>query len=49
MEIRIEGTMGKSIETVAESGVISDPAFCLGPSIDKTNSGGFSAYVKIIF
>ena len=41
--------MGKSIESVAESGVKSDPAFCLGPSIDKTNSGGFSAYVKIIF
>ena len=38
MESKTNGTMWKSIKTVSETGVKSDPAFCLGPTIKKTNS-----------
>ena len=39
MESKTEGATWKSIKTILETGVKSDPAFCLGPSIEKTNSG----------
>ena len=39
MGSKTEGTMWERIKTVVETGVKSDPAFCLGPSIEKTNSG----------
>ena len=29
----------RALKTVPETGVKSDPAFCLGPTIKKTNSG----------
>ena len=38
MERKTEGSTGKSIKTILETGVKSDVAFCLGPSIEKTNS-----------
>ena len=41
MESETEGTMWKSKKTVSETGVKSDPAFCLGPIIEKTNSALF--------
>ena len=40
MESKTEGTtMWEGIKTVWETGVKSEPAFCLGPFIEKTNSG----------
>ena len=39
MESKTKGTMWKSIENVSEAAVKSDPAFCLGSGIEKTNSG----------
>ena len=31
------GTMRKSIKPVSETGVKSDPAFCMGPTNENTN------------
>ena len=39
MNSKTKGTMWKSIKTMLETGDKSDPAFCLGSSIEKTNSG----------
>ena len=30
----------RALKTVSETGVKSDPAFCLGPTIEKINSEG---------
>ena len=38
MESKTKGAMWKSLKTVSESGVKSDPAFCFGTTIEKTNS-----------
>ena len=38
MESKTEGTTWKSIKTVSETCVKGDPAFCLGSTIEKTNS-----------
>ena len=42
MEIKTKGTTRKGLKSVSETGVTSDPAFCLGPTIKKTNSGGIA-------
>ena len=39
VESETEGTTRMSIKTILETGVKSDPAFCLGPSIEKRNCG----------
>ena len=38
MESKTKGAMWKSLKTVSESGVKSDPTFCLGPTVEITNS-----------
>ena len=37
----------RALKTVSETGVKSDPAFCLGPTIEKTNSVAI-AFFKIV-
>ena len=38
---KTQATMRKDIKTVSETGVESDPAFCLGPPIEKTKVAHF--------
>ena len=38
MESETEGKIGKSIKNCVRTSVKSDPAFCLGPTIEETNS-----------
>ena len=43
-------TMWKSIKTVSETGVKCDPAFWLGPTIEKTNSAVcFAQEISTVF
>ena len=44
MDSKTETTSIKSIKTVSGTDVKSDLAFCLGPPVEKTNSGSITYF-----
>ena len=48
MESKTMGTMRMSIKTVSDTDVITDPAFCLGPTIEKTDSAPLHNSVPVL-